>query len=472
MIIFLFPLALAAAIIISVKRPEDSLKILAVVIPFQAFGAMEAGFTIPPAYWVLLLILVGILARGEFFALQRLGAKAAAVFLGVALIATIVANGAPSLPELELSRSMHLRAGPWRSPVQLALIFFHFSIFFVVVRFIRNQSSADSILKIHLTMGLLLAGLGIYQIFAFTLGLPLTDCTWSMNVLNDSATIKYSSIRLYSARVAEFSTRATFPESRDFADYLLSTVPIMTAFAVSGSPDIRRRFGLAASPAAALIGLAAIFFTMSRSGWIFIAVALIIIASRLSRRLLFVHLPIGLIVLSGVSVLLIKAGFFTSSADSLWDIVSGRFQWYYVVNDPRFAYLLVLWESFTSHPILGLGAGNFALWGAMYTGSDLLHSAHGFAWATLADFGLLGLAALLSVFAVIFKKLHRAIKAAAPRSEEHILLVGIFTSLLVTFLNSMTGGDRPQFYLLLLLGLAAVYAMLPAKTAQIENINS
>ena len=41
-------------------------------------------------------------------------------------------------------------------------------------------------------------------------------------------------IRYYSARIAEFSARTTFPESRDFAEYLLSAVPGMAVLAPKG----------------------------------------------------------------------------------------------------------------------------------------------------------------------------------------------------------------------------------------------
>jgi hypothetical protein len=301
---------------------------------------------------------------------------------------------------------------------------------------------------------------GTYQVFAFTFGLPLVDCTWSLKLLQNTAVVKYSTIRYYSARIAEFSTRATFPESRDFAEYLLTAIPILVAFTVSKSKDIRQRFGFLASPFAVLLGLTAVFFTMSRSGWVFMALALVVIAVRLSPRLLYVHLPLAAGVLSVVSLLLAKTGFFSPSTSSLWDILSGRFDLYYVFTDPRVNYFLVLWESFKSHPLFGVGAGNFALWGAAYTGSDLLHSAHGFTWAALADFGLIGFVALAAVFFGVFHKLHQAIRSSGRLSPQRVILVGVFAALLAALFDAMTGGDRPPFHLMFLLGLATVYASL------------
>jgi hypothetical protein len=223
--LFVFPLALAAAIIIAGKPPRESLKILAIVIPFQAFGAIEAGFTIPPAYLVLFTILVGIAARGEFLSTGAPGGKRIALYLGIAVFATVIAAIGPGFSRAGLDATMQYRAGPWRSPIQLALLVFHFAVFFVIVRYVGNRDIADSLLKVHLWMALVLGVFGIYQIFAFTFGLPLSDCTWSVGLVGDSATIDYSSIRHYSARIAAFSTRATFRESRDFGEYLLTAVP-------------------------------------------------------------------------------------------------------------------------------------------------------------------------------------------------------------------------------------------------------
>ena len=456
-VLFFLPLIAALGIAVAGMPPRHSLKVLAAVIPLQAFGAVEAGFTITPGYLVLSAILIGVLARGDVFVLESSSSKRAAIFLGIAVAATIIAVGSSSLPQTVLSEKMQYRAGPWRSPIQLALLLFHFSLFFVVTRYIRDRSVADGLLKVHLTIALVLSVVGIYQVFAFTFGWPLADCTWSVKVSPGTAVVNYSAIRYYSARVAEFSTRATFSESRDFAEYLLSAVPILLALAVSRSREIRQRFGFLASPAAAMIGLAAIFLTLSRSGWVFMALALVVIAVRLSPRLLLVHVPIAAGALSLFCLLLAKAGFFSPAASSLWDVLGGRLDWYYILNDPRVNYYLVLWESFKSHPLLGLGAGNFAFWGAGYTGSDLLHSAHGFTWAALADFGVIGFAALAALFFGVFRKLHRAIKSSVRLSPRHVILAGIFAALLATLFDAMTAGDRPQFHLIFLLGLAAAY---------------
>jgi len=111
LVLFLLPLAAALAIAIAGRPPRESLKILAIVIPFPAFGALEAGFTIPPSYLILFAILVGVVARGEYLRPISFSGKTIAVFLGIAVLATVAAVWRPALPPVSLSESMQFRAG-------------------------------------------------------------------------------------------------------------------------------------------------------------------------------------------------------------------------------------------------------------------------------------------------------------------------------------------------------------------------
>ncbi len=459
----MFPLALALGIYVASRPPKQSLLFLTAVLPFEAFGVIEAGFTVPPAYLVLFAILGGLIARGDSGLGTAGRTGSVKTYLAIATVTTLFAFGTTVLPQVDLSANMQYRAGWWRSPVQLALLIFHFSLFFVIVQYIRGRTAAEALLKVHLWTAICLGCLGIYQIFAYSLNLPFADCTWSINLVDHSASVKYAAIRHYSAQVADFSTRATFPESRNFGEYLLSAVPIMAALCISRRPEIRQRFGFPASPWAVAIGLTAIFFTMSRSAWILIVPALLYVGWKLSRRQLLLIIPGALVLLSVVVVAINQVGYFGGSTGSLFEVIGGRMNWFYIVNDPRIWHFLVLWESFAQHPILGLGAGNFALWGAAFTGSPLLHSAHGFAWATLADFGLVGFVSLVVAFIILLRRLSRAIKFSPSGSTDRVIMIGVFSALLFTLFNTCFGGDRPPFYLMLLMGLAAVYTTLASK---------
>jgi len=454
----LVPFAAALAIAIIGRPTLNSLRLLVMVIPLQAFGAIEAGFTIPWSYLVLLFILIGVALKGEYITTRFPGGRLVLLYWTIALIATVAGYLFVQNISVNLSDTMRYRAGPLRSPIQYALLIFHFSLFFLVVNYVRYRDDADKILRTHLWVGFAIICLGIGQMAAHLLKFPLQDITWSIELVPNSSTYHYSQARMYSAGVADFATRATFLESLHLADYLNSVVPIIITLWISGSREIRRQFGLLASPWAAIAGLIALLFTMSRSGWGALVVSLIVLAICLSPRLVFIHLPIATAATSLVAAVMVKLGFFASSATSLWAVVTGRFDLEKIVMGPRAQYFLVLWESFQNNPILGLGAGRFAVTAPAMTGSDAVHSAHGLLWAALADFGLLGFLALATLFGFVLVSLVKAFRRLPKKSPQQVVMIGIFASLCALMFQSLFVHDRPQFYLILLLGLAVVYS--------------
>ena len=150
-----------------------------------------------------------------------------------------------------------------------------------------------------------------------------------------------------------------------------------------------------------------------------------------------------------------------------------RFQFEQILLGPRAEYFLVLYDSFSNNPWLGLGAGNFAIVGAAATGSDQVHSAHGLIWAALADYGIIGCIMLTSFLAVILYQLGKTIKALPKHASIRIVGVGIFASLIALYFQSLFVGDRIQFHLILLLALAAVLVNLHrSKKLHIDNQES
>jgi hypothetical protein len=462
--ISLLPLLAVLAMAIVFRSTYDNLRLLVVVLPLQAFGAIEAGFTIPPYYVIFVIILFSLLIKGKVPSAGYPGCKPIIVFWVFAILATMIAVWGSPLETMSFDRSMSARAGPMRSPLQIALLVFHLSLFFVVVNTIRSEGDADGILRIHLRMGLLIMILGLFQIVAFAFQLPFQDYTWSLN-LADSATLNYGEVRLYGAGVTNFSTRATFGESLHFANYLISIVPVAIALWAFGSKEIRKKFGIVASPIMAVLGATTLFFTMSRSGWVAFAISLIVLALWLSPRIIFFHVPVVFAIVAVVAALFAEVGFFSESTDTFWSIIAGRLNINDILTDPRIRYFELLWESFTQHPILGIGAGNFALVAPTMTGSDMLHSAHGVLWAALADFGILGFGALGIFFVSVLVRLGRAIRVAKP-SPRQAVMIGIFASLVGLTFQDLFLGDRPTFHLVMLLGLSVVYSSVSSLDAQ------
>lgn len=456
--IALIPFAVVLAMAVCGRPTMSGLKLLIVVMPLQAFGAIEAGFTIPWSYLVMLFILAGIMMRGEFISCRDIGCKAIVVYWSIALVATAIGYLGAEAISTPLAENMRFRAGPLRSPLQYALLIFHFSLFFVVVNFVRNRSEALGLLKIHLWVGFVMFVAGVGQMAAYLVDFPLKDITWSINLLGSSATYDYATVRHYTSGVADFSTRATFFESLSFADYISSVLPITLALWMSRSRDIRKRLGLLSTPVVSILGMLALFFTLSRSGWGALVVALIVLAVYLSPRVALMYIPAAAVVTSAAAFVMTKIGFFSTAEGTLISIVGERFDLQRIFMGPRARYFLVLWDSFKDHPWLGLGAGRFATSAPAVTGSDQVHSAHGPLWLALADFGLLGFVALAIFFTIVVVRLHRAIKHAPRKSVDRIVMIGLFASLCALLFQSLFVYDRLQFYFVFLLGLGALYA--------------
>jgi hypothetical protein len=452
------PLLLALAIYVSRRSIYDNLKLLIVLIPLQAFAVIEAGFTIPPIYLFLVVMIAGFLFRGARPDTTVPGGKTLLFYLCIAVIATVLAALWLKLPSVQFDGWMRFRASSLRSPLQLALTIFHFLPFFLIVSAVRSSEAADSLMRIHLLVGFCLISLGIFQMLAFVTDFPLKDLTWSFDVVKDSSIYGYGKTHVYDARVASFGTRTTFIETRFFADYLLSVVPISLAIWVSGSGDARKRMGFASGPVAVLLGIIVLFFTMSRSAWVIMVISFLVMSVWLSPRLLFKQIPIAAVVLIIVAGLFMKIGFFNESVGSLSSIITERLDTYHLVTDPRVTYLIVLFETFMEHPILGVGAGNFSYFASAMLGADVLISAHGVPWAALAEFGIVGFALLMTTFGIVILSLGKTIRRAESGSERAIM-IGVFTAVVALVLNSFTSGDRPTFHLVFLLGIASAYSM-------------
>jgi O-antigen ligase len=453
----LLPFAMAAAIIAIGRPTQSNLKLLAVLLPLEAFASIEAGFTIPLSYLLLVTILLATFLRGESWPAGYPGCKLILIYWGVVIVSTAIAAVGPSLGVFQIDENMTTRAGLLRNPLQVALIIFHFSLYFIIVGNVKTAPDADSLLKVHLWMGFILICLGLYQVAAFALNLPFKDITWSINPFGTATLWNYGEVRYYTARVTNFSPRATFAESLHFAYYLVSVVPISFALWVSRSGELRQRFAIVSSPIPAILGAVVLFLTMSRSGWVALALSLVIVALWLSPRLLFVHIPVATVAAGLATLLLAKTGFFAISSNSLMSIVGSRMNAADIVMDPRMSYLGVLWDIFRSHPILGVGAGNYGPLAASSIGLSTLLSAHGLLWAALAEFGIIGFMLLGLIFVKILWRLQGSIRAI-KRSPRQAVMIGIFASLCGVIFQSFFLGDRPPFHLIFLLGLAAVYS--------------
>jgi len=454
------PLALTAVLAFFGKSVRESLTLFAILIPIQAFAVIEAGFTIPPIYILLFLILSGVFLRGDRLSMDFPGGRLVVAYLAVVVISTVYAAVFVDPPQIQFSEWMRFRASAFRSPLQLLLTIFHFSPLFLIAAAVKSRDSAESLMRVYLWTGFVLVIIGMYQILAYIVDLPFKDLTWSINLVPNSNHVNYGMVHIYTAKVTNFSIRDTFIESRMLADYLLSVVPITTALWMVGSERVRERFGKLALPIVSVLGLIAIFFTMSRSAWIFLAAGLLVGGMCISPARFIKRGAIAFIAMIGVTTIMIKFGLF--SAGSFTEIIVGRLNLVDIVTDPRVQFLVVLWNVFLEHPILGVGAGNFSIFAAVALDVPVLVSAHGVLWEALGEFGLVGFSLLLGAFIALFTALVKAIRRCDDTASR-ALLIGLLSAMTALFLNSFTGSDRPPFYLIFCMGMAAVYSRIILK---------
>ena len=450
------PLLVAFSIILLGRDTASNLKLLVLLIPLEAFAVIETGFTITLAYLTLLMIIISLILKGTKLQTTIFGGRIILLFWFIALIATTNGLFSDELTTQFADENMAYRAGSMRTILQYGLLLFHFALFFIIVNYIQKETEAISLLKLHLTVGFGLCCLGIVQYISFVADLPLKDVTWAIPLVDNSATYAYGEVRLYSAGVSNFSTRTTFKESLHFASYINSVLPILVALWFAKSKDIKEKFGIVATPTAAIIGIITLFLTFSRSGWGAFALSMLILVIWLAPKRALLYIPVGFSVTALVVALFAKLGFFAADSSSLIDIIAGRFELSKILLGPRAQYLLVLFDSFQHHPLLGLGAGQFAIAGASATGSEQVHSAHGILWAALADFGLIGFLLLLTFFISVLTALYKTIKTTAKESFLRPVMIGLFASISAVCFQSLFVGDRIPFYLVLLLSLSVV----------------
>lgn len=465
--LFLAPFLIGTVIVLIGRPVESNIKLLIVLLPLQAFAAIEIGFTVTLSYLMLLAIIISILFKGDRLSVPKIGGKFIITYWSVALLATLLSQFDSSSVTTIVNDNMRYRAGSMRSVLQYGLLIFHFSLFFIIVNYVRTKDNAASLLKIHLWVGFVLFCLGISQAVSYLFDLPLADFTWAFNLIDHSSTIAYGKTRIYNAGVADFSTRTTFQESLHFADYLNSVIPLMLALWIGKSKELKNRFGFLVSPVAVTIGLLAMMFTFSRSGWGGLLLGIIIIVLWVSPKKALVHLPLAVSGMFAGLWVMMQIGFFKISDGSVWEIFTGRFELDKILMGPRAQYFLVLFDSFQEHPIFGLGAGQFALAAATKTGSDQVHSAHGILWAALGDFGLIGFFVLFGFLVSVLVALYKTIKRLNNNNEYRIILIGLFASLCSLYFQSLFVGDRIQFYLVFLLGISVVIIQQIRK----ENLN-
>jgi putative inorganic carbon (hco3(-)) transporter len=238
-----------------------------------------------------------------------------------------------------------------------------------------------------------------------------------------------------------------FDQPNPFAGYLAMILPlaVMTALA----RPVATPFRLLALGTAPVL-LAGIGLSQSRGAWLGVALATVVLFALWSHRTRLLLLPasaaalvFGLAALGGLLP--------PSIADRLAQTIQ-----YFGVFDvrtvdlssdnwavvERMAHWQAGWYMFLDHPWLGVGAGNYAAAYPLYyvaTWLDPLGHAHNYYLNTLAELGVVGLALLLLLLALVFYRLGGALvrSAAFGGTFWRATLAGVMGALVVFCVHNL-----------------------------------
>ncbi len=205
-----------------------------------------------------------------------------------------------------------------------------------------------------------------------------------------------------------------------------------------------------------VISLATLFLTMSRSGWLAFAGALAFMFCFFPKGRMLKAVAATVAVTAAAGLALKSLGYFRFDLD-VWELLQLRMDIDKLGTDPRVLYLQTLWSTFVQYPLLGVGVGNYGLFGAARLGMNLVLSAHSVFLNALVETGIIGFVALCSIVVHFFWTAIGAIRRSKGWSP-HPLLVGVSAGVFGMTLQYCSFGDRPGFHYLFMLALG--YALI------------
>lgn len=375
------------------------LLLLAFLLPFERIGSIDlGGVTVRPSQIIVLLsfaaVLMGFLARKERRVPRNPLALPVAAFTVVAIL------GLFNAPNLD------------RSVTVLAFQLFTIAIAFVVPFQLRAREQLPQLLKWLLAGTLVVTLFGVFQFIGDWIGLPT-----SLTGLRD----------LYTKDVLGFPrVQSTALEPLYYANYLLIPLSILLAL------FLRRDNTLPQWMVGTLLGLVVVnlLLTVARGAYI-AAVPTVLLVSAVYARQLFTQRVLGVIAaacVTGVIVLsqLTSLSVFTDNfAGHVTNLFGGAS---YVERVDMFVVAMDAWEQ---HPWIGIGSGSF---GPFQASSPFFAPREGWKIVNneyielLAENGVLGLAAMLAVFGVVFIRSLKAIRLSVDPLHKAVL-VGLTAAL-------------------------------------------
>ncbi len=442
-----------AGIWMAVANQRAVYLLLVAVLPLEATFVIEAGFSITPYYVMFALLLLSYMIHNQRVSFAETPSRMFAVYFVVCAV-SLVAGFFAAPPQVQASSAMEWRASALRPLIQLFLTAIHILFFVIVLNRIRTHSEIMSSTRLYLWIGLGLGVLGCWQTLAVALDLPGKDFTHAFGAAADQG-YQYGKTRFYTAFIADFAPRATFRESLHLSHYLVSFLPLALGLTLYRK-QLPESWRIKTPVLLVVICLATLFLTMSRSGWFAFAGAIAFMFCFIPRGRMIkaAAATIAVVVASGLA--LKSLGYFRFDLD-VWELLQLRMDLDRLGSDPRVLYLETLWATFAQYPLLGVGIGNYGLFGAARLGMDVVLSAHSVFLNALVETGIIGFVALSGIIVHFFWTAIGAIRQSKSWSPNP-LLVGVSAGVFGMTLQYCSFGDRPGFHYLFMLALG--YALI------------
>ncbi len=358
-----------------IRNPWFGFLALVFALPFERIGSIDiGGMTLRPSQVIIACLLIYV-----FLAVTKRDIRIKRFFYPIAIPAVlyvIVASFA-LLHSPNLSRSVSV----------LVFVVFTMLVSVLVPLFLNTEKKLHTAVRVLLASMAVVTLFGIYQWVGDFIGLPpeLTGLR-----------------ELYTKEVLGFPrVQSTALEPLYFANYLLLPLCLLTAIFIRGS----RTFSLPVQIGLLGLGFLNLALTVARGGYIAMAGALGVLCvwyllnqQLLSRRLVFTALGVAGLGMVAVTQLQQFEGITEKVQSHVLNIFAGA-----SFNERALTFEQAQ-AAFATHPWIGIGPGSF---GPFASPHPLVEPEHGWAIVnnvyleTLAETGVLGAAALFSIFLVV-----------------------------------------------------------------------
>lgn len=328
------------------------------------------------------------------------------------------------------------------------------TMYFILVAGIKNRTVLLTSIKFFILSTFLASVYGFYQLIGAFWDLPYRRILFN-NPSYHLAKEEYGLMGLF--RITSFS-----PEPSMFANSLLAVIPLISICYLN---RVKILGSTKWNAFLFTVLLTAMILTFSRGGYVITMAVLVFIFLRMLNFKIFLRnfLLIVLFFIAGAAI----ARF---SDVGIIGATKERFFSTFDIND------LSIWERatlfmatisiFQSHPVFGVGIGNFGLnffnhmpsWG--YMGTERLPAANNLIGGIVAETGVVGLSAFIYLIYVILKEGIAAIRHNKEKKLWNSMSIGILLSFLAVFLHLSIGLATLSFsyFWFLIAGIAVLGA--------------